>query len=554
MTQSDALTILKTGANVFLTGEPGSGKTHTLREYIKYLKEYGVDPVVTASTGIAATHIGGVTIHSWSGIGAKEYISEYEIDRIASTEHVAKRITKAKVLIIDEVSMLSGRTIYAIDNIIKSIKGSNEPFGGLQVVFVGDFFQLPPIKRNGEEDDFAFSSRSWRDAKVVVCYLSEQHRNQNSELFEILSAARNNNLKDVHFEMLSSRITKLDNLKNETKLFTHNKDVDILNKEKLEALPGKKHVFNMIHKGNPTMAASLARGCLSPEILDLKIGARVMCTKNNVARGFVNGTLGTIVSFGASGGYPIIKTLDGNEILVEPMTWQVEVDGKVKAEIFQVPLRLAWAITVHKSQGMTLSGAAIDLSHSFEYGQGYVALSRLTSLSGLELIGINNNSLKVHPTVLDMDDYFQTESSKSEAFLFSSSKAELDKLAEQFVIFCDGSLKKEKKPLEKKTTTHEATMNLLKQGLDVDAICRERNLKPDTVIDHLYVLHERGDITNGELISVVPPFLAKNLNKIYKAFDSCGEEKLSPVFEYLKGEYPYTDLKLCRILYNALYK
>ncbi len=554
MTQSDALTILKTGANVFLTGEPGSGKTHTLREYIKYLKEHSIDSVVTASTGIAATHIGGVTIHSWSGIGAKEYINDYEIDRIASTEHVAKRITKAKVLIIDEISMLSGKTITAIDNIIKSVRGNMEPFGGMQVVFVGDFFQLPPIKRNSEDDDFAFSSRSWKDAKVIVCYLSEQHRNQNSELFEILSAARNNNLKDVHFEMLKSRITLASNLKNETKLFTHNKDVDILNKEKLEKLSGKKHVFNMVSKGNPTMAASIARGCLSPEILELKIGARVMCTKNNSQRNFVNGTLGEVVSFGASGGYPIIKTVEGEEILVEPMNWQVEVEGKVKAEITQVPLRLAWAITVHKSQGMTLPCAAIDLTNSFEYGQGYVALSRLTSLAGLELIGMNNNSLKVHPTVLDMDDYFQTQSGKSEAFLFSSSKEELDELSEQFIIFCGGSSKKNKNSAPKKLTTHESTLELLKQGLDVDAISRERNLKPATVIDHIYVLHERGDITNGELISVVPPFLAKGLTKIYKAFDKLGTDKLSPVFEYLKGEYPYDDLKLCRILYNALYK
>lgn len=553
MTQADALTILKTGANVFLTGEPGSGKTHTLKEYIKYLKEYGIEPVVTASTGIAATHIGGMTIHSWSGIGAKEYITDYDIDRIASTEHVAKRITKARVLIIDEISMLSGSTISAIDSIIRSIRGNMEPFGGIQVVFVGDFFQLPPIKKGGE-DDFAFSARAWRDANIVVCYLSEQHRNANSDLFNILSAARNNNLKEEHFELLKSKTVLLADVKNETKLFTHNKNVDILNTEKLEKLPGKKHTFSMTNKGNPNLVASLIRGCLSPEILDLKIGSRVMCTKNNNARGFVNGTLGTVVSFGTNGGYPVIQTASGDEILVEPMNWQIEIDGKVKAEITQVPLRLAWAITVHKSQGMTLSGAAIDLANSFEYGQGYVALSRLTSLSGLELIGINNNSLKVHPTVLDMDDYFQTQSSKSEAFLFQSPVSELEDLAQKFIIFCGGTINKEKIKKEKKTNTHEITLDLLKQGLNLDIISRERNLKPDTIIDHIYVLHERGDITNGELISIVTPALAKNLNKIYKVFGKMGTDKLTPIFEHFKGEYSYSDLKLCRVLYNALYQ
>src|SRR5687768_4164635 len=150
MTQHQALDILKTGANVFLTGEPGSGKTHTIRQYIAYLKEAGVDMAVTASTGIAATHIGGFTIHSWSGIGIKKTLSPYDVDRLATNERLVKRIARTRVLIIDEVSMLDAGVLESVNTVCQAIKQSEEPFGGMQVVLVGDFFQLPPVSREGE--------------------------------------------------------------------------------------------------------------------------------------------------------------------------------------------------------------------------------------------------------------------------------------------------------------------------------------------------------------------------------------------------------------------
>ena len=149
MTQDEALAILKTGLNVFLTGEPGSGKTHTINRYIAWLRERGIDPSVTASTGIAATHVGGMTIHSWSGIGIKREVSDYDIEIIQSHEKTARRIIDAKVLIIDEISMLDAATLDSVDRVLRTLRHKpmmpEEPFGGLQVIFVGDFFQLPPI-------------------------------------------------------------------------------------------------------------------------------------------------------------------------------------------------------------------------------------------------------------------------------------------------------------------------------------------------------------------------------------------------------------------------
>ena len=150
MTQAQALDILKTGANVFLTGEPGAGKTHTINEYVRYLRARKVEVAITASTGIAATHIGGMTIHSWSGVGIKRSLSKYEIDTIASRDYIYKRVKKARVLIIDEVSMLSANMLTMVEAICRAIKQEKSAFGGLQVILVGDFFQLPPVTRQDD--------------------------------------------------------------------------------------------------------------------------------------------------------------------------------------------------------------------------------------------------------------------------------------------------------------------------------------------------------------------------------------------------------------------
>lgn len=553
MTQDDALQILKTGANVFLTGEPGSGKTYTLNQYIDYLKGHGVCPTITASTGIAATHVSGITIHSFLGLGSRKEFSVYDIEAIATTERIVKKVSKAKVLIIDEISMLSGSTLNAIDQILKSIHGNNDAFGGIQVVLVGDFFQLPPITNFNEEVNFAFQSSSFRNANFVTCYLEEQHRQSSGELLDILSAIRENNIKDIHRKILNNKIKDKLVINDDTKLFTHNKNVDAINLVELKKISGKTHTFKMTNKGKDSLVDALIRGCLSPEILDLKIGARVMCTKNNTQRGFVNGTIGTVVSFGYGNDYPIIQTKNGEEILIEPMTWQIEEDGKVKAEITQVPLRLAWAITVHKSQGMSLDSASIDLTNAFEYGQGYVALSRVKNINGLNLLGLGDKSLLVHPDVLNIDEYFKNESLKTEAYLITVPVADLQVLFDKFIIYIGGSLKNTG-IVEKNRDTYTKTLELIKNNSNLEEIIRERDLKLGTIIDHIHVLYEKGDITMHEIVNIVPVKLMNDLKKVYKAFDECGTEKLSPVFEFLNKKISYDDLKLLRVLYNASYK
>lgn len=438
MTQEQALAILKTGTNVFLTGEPGSGKTHTINEYVAYLRGRGIEPTITASTGIAATHIGGMTIHSWTGIGIRNELTVSDLNKISTNKYVTKRIRAAHVLIIDEVSMLTPELLAMVETVCRKIRQLSTPFGGLQVVLVGDFFQLPPVSRGStkiyNQDElftapalrFAYESPVWERAQLAVCYLTEQHRQDDPVFLELLTAIRKNNFKAEHLSHLETRRIKIDATpQNITKLYSHNADVDRVNEATLAKIIGKPAIFTSTAYGSDNLVEALKRGCLSPEKLSLKLKAVVMFTKNNPIAGFVNGTVGVVHEFDKNFGFPIVKLLDGRKILTTPMDWTIEENGEIRASITQVPLRLAWAITVHKSQGMSLDEAVMDLREVFEYGQGYVALSRVRRLSGLFLLGWNERTFQVHPDVLIKDTEFHEASQNSEKVLSAISSEDL---------------------------------------------------------------------------------------------------------------------------------
>lgn len=449
MTQDQALDILKTGANVFLTGEPGSGKTHTVNMYAEYLRARLVDPSITASTGIAATHISGVTIHSWSGVGIKTSLTNYDLDKIASSEYIARRVRRAKVLVIDEVSMLPPETLSMVDAVCRDIKKCNDPFGGLQVIFVGDFFQLPPIIKKSffgsqqaklidiPDARFAYDSPAWKRANPMTCYLTEQHRQDDPEYLNLLNAIRGNTFDDNFLRQIETRIVRGNAPEQAPKLYTQNADVDRVNDLMLAKLKTKPETFAMSWDGSAGLAAVLKKGCLSPENLILKEGAEVMFTKNNSQKGFVNGTLGVVEGFERSTGMPVVKTRNGR-IIVEPAEWMVEENGKVRARINQIPLRLAWAITVHKSQGMSLDEAVMDLSEVFEFGQGYVALSRVRRLSGLHLLGWNERAFFVHPDVIAKDKEFCLSSDAVSVAFSKMTPLDLRTMHGNFINACGG--------------------------------------------------------------------------------------------------------------------
>lgn len=562
MTQAEALTILKTGAHVYLTGEPGSGKTHTINEFIEWLRNSGIEPSVTAATGIAATHVGGMTLHSWSGIGIAESLSKADVDRIAGKEHVARRIQKAKVLIIEEISMLSAATFEMADKVCREVRRNDTPFGGLTLVLVGDFFQLPPVSRHAyrqagnREVQFAYASDLWRELHLITCYLTDQYRQDDVDFLGVLSAIRSGNVEEMHYEELMRRHKDTTELPHDApKLFSHNADVDRINSAELAKLKGVVRKFTMSSKGKDTLVEGLKRGCLSPEILELKEGATVMFTKNSPQGKFVNGTLGVVGGWDTNG-MPIVRTKDGLSIATEPMEWQLEEQGKVKASVSQIPLRLAYAMTVHKSQGMSMDAAVMDLSRAFEYGQGYVALSRVRRLSGVYLTGLNARALEVHPEILEKDKEFRAASEAArETFVAMSEKESVD-MQKRFVKAMGGAWSEKSVHDNKKISGSKKTKGLLPSRLaetlqtvrDAKSLkdaAKARSLTTSTVVKHLEELSEIGKLTRADFAHLLPEL--RTVEEIHEAFATHGAEFLSPVFHALGARHSFEIIRLVRL-------
>ena len=506
MRQSSALNILQTGQNVFLTGSAGSGKTYTLNQYIHYLRARRVPVAVTASTGIAATHMNGTTIHSWSGIGIKDEMTERDLIAIARKPFLADKLKDTAVLIIDEISMLHAKQLNLVNEVLKHVRKNDTAFGGIQVVVAGDFFQLPPVGSKGEtnREKFAFMSQAWLDAKFHICYLSEQHRqvseaaNGGLDLDDILNQIRR---QEVTFEAIAALEATYDqnvDIKR-TRLYTHNLNVNKINDKELAELSGEMMRFEATSIGDSKLVETLKKTVRTQDELILKIGAKVMFIKNNTELAVSNGTMGELIGFAAvkmdeskrandakndakkdmadseasvvdsediadidtenkrkqeekpktdnkkpvTQKMPVVRLNSGREVIAEPEEWIIEDEaGDVLASYEQVPLCLAWAITIHKSQGMTLDAAEIDLSRTFELGQGYVALSRLKSLAGLQLLGMNDMSLQLDPLARGADKRFLALSDEADANYAMLDADSLQQAHDKFVLKTGGTLNK----------------------------------------------------------------------------------------------------------------
>ena len=317
--------------------------------------------------------------------------------------------------------MLHDFRLDMVEEICRTIRQNDKPFGGIQVILCGDFFQLPPINRaGGRTGGFAIHSNAWKLAKFTICYLEENHRQKNDELSEILNALRADDLRRKHAQSLLDRIDvelsfeSDDFSKNLTELHTTNIDVDKINEQKLTELEGGEFHFAQTTTGAKNYIETLQKSVLAPELLRLKKGALVMAVKNAQNRQYVNGSIGEVIDFERSTDYPIVQFRNGKIITMVPETWEMRDGEKKRASIMQIPLRLAYAITVHKSQGMTLDAARIDLRKAFSEGMGYVALSRVRSLDRLYLLGINRTALMVSEEARKIDFILKNESSKAE--------------------------------------------------------------------------------------------------------------------------------------------
>ncbi len=565
MKQETALKLLKAGENVFLTGSAGAGKTYTLNQYINYLKARKVTVAITASTGIAATHMNGMTIHTWAGIGIKDAISEDELKRLKERKYLKEHLENAQVLIIDEISMLHAKQLNLVNKVLKFFKESDEAFGGIQVIVAGDFFQLPPVGRNDERnrDKFCFMSEAWVEAKFRVCYLTEQHRQGNDYLNDILNAIRSQSISQEHKQaLINTRDQDIGDTF--TRLYTHNMDVDTINFKHLNEIENDGRQFDAQCDGNDKLIDTLKSSVRAPENLTLKKNAKVMFVKNNFDMGYINGSLGEVIGFEEDDEYgclPKVKLTDGTTLLVEPETWSVDNDaGKTIASFSQIPLRLAWAITIHKSQGMTLEAAEINLSHTFENGQGYVALSRLKSLDGLRLLGFNEQALELDSLAIKADRRFQELSDEAETHY---QEIDLTPQHKAFIRHCGGTLneveiERNEKKIAKtggKTNYAAATLDetkaLFVDGYEIQDIAVERGLTPATIINHLGRLHKE----QGLDISVASPGeeVVEQVRKIYKRlmkrkdsnhFNDDGSIKLRPIVDLTSPKLGYDQVRL----------
>ena len=551
MTQAEALDILKMGKNVFLTGAAGSGKTHVLREFILWLKDNNIGTAITASTGIAATHLGGTTIHAWSGLGVRDKLSEQDIDALEELQYLWKRYEGTQVLIIDEISMLHHFRLDLLDRLARAFKRSDSPFGGMQVVVCGDFFQLPPVTRYGEpEARFAYASKAWSLMNPRVCYLEEQHRQSDDMLLSLLNAIRGGEVEEGTLSSLEECYQREISLPVEpTRLSTHNENVDAINEAELKKIKTPERRYMMNSRGKQGLVDTLKKSCLAPEELVLKVGARVMFVKNNYDKGYVNGTLGIVDGFDDFGS-PRVKT-QSKVIEVGVESWKIEEDGKVKAEISQLPLRLAWAITIHKSQGMSLDAAEIDLSRSFAPGMGYVALSRVRSLAGLKLLGFNHRALEIHPEVIQKDAEFRSISKKAVRLLEDMGRDEINAVQEGYVARYSRGARAESE--EEDIPTHHKTRDFIKEKLTLEEIAQVRGLKIDTIISHIERLQEEGE--NLEIDYLKPTdFAPKKMKAVRKAFSESrkknGDLRLAPVKFALEREgyeLSYEELRLLKL-------
>ena len=427
MTQETALKILKSGKNVFITGAAGTGKTYLLDSFTTYLNDNSVNPAIVAPTGIAASHLGGQTIHSFFGIGIRENIDPEFIASLLEKKHLRTRFNKLTVLIVDEISMVSPDLFEAMDNILREFKMAFLPFGGVQVVLSGDFFQLPPISKKMSSKKFAWQAEAWKELDFRTCYLQKKYRQDDDKLISVLDEIRSGNITEKTHKILDSVYNKdLDIDFKPTKLYTHNIDVDRINQRELEKIESDPYLFEHKAVGTKRNIEKIFKTSLIVEELELKKGAVVIFIKNNINKHYVNGTIGVVIGFTHEDNFPIVKT-PTRKIIASEEDWKIEDNNKILAKVTQIPLRLAWAITVHKSQGMSLDVAEIDLSKTFEVGQGYVALSRVTSIKGLKLIGLNDMALRVDSTILQIDERIKGASIRAEEEISKTSKTALNK-------------------------------------------------------------------------------------------------------------------------------
>ena len=417
-----------TGRSVFLTGKAGTGKTTFLR-YITQTTSKRF--VVLAPTGVAAINAGGSTIHSFFQLplcpylpDVKELVTEYQMpERYRSLRKERVKIIRTlDLLIIDEISMVRADLLDAVDATLRRYRHSDKPFGGVQLLMIGDAQQLSPVVKENErqyisqvyQSPYFFHSKALQKLPYVTIELQKVHRQQDQEFVDILNAIRENRPSARLLQSLNSRVNAYDDCDDVIRLTTHNAQADKVNTMKLDALPGDIVTFGAEIEGEFPENSYPA-----DEMLSLKVGAQVMFIRNDSEAGFYNGKIGKVTEIGANGVVSVTDS-DGLTISVTPTEWtnsqyvlndeSGEIEQSVVGTFKQLPLRIAWAITIHKSQGLTFDKVIIDAGAAFAFGQVYVALSRCRTLEGISLDSpIRTSTIYSDTHVSDFNDTIQAE-------------------------------------------------------------------------------------------------------------------------------------------------
>lgn len=407
--QLEVIQAIKNKQNVFITGPGGTGKS----AIIKYLANKFETRIIgiTAMTGTAAVLINGQTLHSYLGIGLGKDSVDDLVTKITNKSKILKKWDDLDILVVDEISMLSDELLIKLNKVAKKIKNDDKPFGGIQLVFAGDFLQLPCIKRN-----FCFETDDWIECSFTTFQLKNILRQHDVRFQECLNNARYGRitLKDIEYCTINCQLLNSNSDKfhiKPTRIYCHNIDVNAINEKKLKKLNTseiKKYDFDIEY--NPIfynirnyefMFHDITKLCNAQPTICLSVGAQVMLLINiDIEHGLVNGSRGVVLEF-TNNELPVVLFKNGSKVIIDFHKYEVMDGKKIIATIFQIPLKLAYAITVHKSQGMTIDSAVIDLNGVFEYGQAYVALSRVKDVNSLYLYNAFKSSFKAHPKAIN---------------------------------------------------------------------------------------------------------------------------------------------------------
>ncbi|XP_075615846.1 ATP-dependent DNA helicase PIF1 [Balearica regulorum gibbericeps] len=398
--QEAVLSAVRSGKSIFFTGCAGTGKSFLLKKIVGSLPPKST--YATASTGVAACHIGGTTLHAFAGIGSGKAPLEQCI-QLAERPGVRQHWLACQHLIIDEISMVDGKFFDKLEAVARAVRKRDEPFGGIQLIICGDFLQLPPVCKANEETKFCFQAKSWRKCIHINMELTEVRRQTDKTFVSLLSAVRLGRCTEEVTRLLmqtAANRSEHDGIL-ATRLCTHKDDVEVTNERRLQQLSGKVHTFEALDS-DPMLVKLIDAQCPVGGRVELKLGAQVMLAKNlDVSQGLVNGARGVVVGFESEQkGLPKVRFLCGVTQVIKMEKWIFKGPSGVHLSRQQLPLKLAWAISIHKSQGMSLDCVEISLSRVFESGQAYVALSRARSLAGLRVLDFDPKVVRADPSVL----------------------------------------------------------------------------------------------------------------------------------------------------------